>query len=80
MVELHNCDCTNYIKELPEKSIIVTDPPFNIGYKYNTYKDNKTEDDYYNWIVEIIRNRPSVVIHYPESLYKMAIKMNTPPH
>lgn len=22
------------------KMIIVTDPPFNIGYKYNTYKDN----------------------------------------
>ena len=25
------------------KMIIVTDPPFNIGYKYNTYKDNLKE-------------------------------------
>ena len=25
---------------IPDNAIIVTDPPFNIGYHYNQYKDN----------------------------------------
>lgn len=27
--------------------IIYADPPFNINYKYNTYKDNMDEDSYF---------------------------------
>lgn len=54
------------------KTIIVTDPPFNIGYHYDTYKDDMKEEDYYEWLDEILRDRMSVVIHYPESLYKIA--------
>ena len=32
------------------KIIIVSDPPFNIGYKYNTYKDTMNEDNYYEML------------------------------
>ena len=43
MIEIYNCDCRDLLKrqDIVEKKIcIVTDPPFNVGYKYNSYKDN----------------------------------------
>lgn len=55
--------------------IIVSDPPFNVGYHYNTYKDNINEDDYYNMLDFFFRDFPSVVIHYPEQLYKLSFQI-----
>ena len=58
-----------------ENIILVTDPPFNINYKYNTYNDNMEEDEYYEMLDFYFHDMPSVVIHYPESLYKLAFKI-----
>lgn len=55
--------------------IIVSDPPFNIGYKYNSYKDNLDEDEYYEALAFFFGDYPSVVIHYPEQLYKLAFQI-----
>jgi len=55
--------------------IIVSDPPFNVGYHYKTYKDNMSEDDYYEFIGEVFGFLPSVVIHYPENLYKLSFEI-----
>ncbi len=57
------------------KVIIVTDPPFNIGYHYNTYKDNLSEDKYFEVLGNILENKKSVIIHYPEQLYKLSYKL-----
>lgn len=59
--------------------IVVTDPPFNINYKYNSYKDNMKEDEYYEMLYNYFHDVPSVVIHYPEQLYKLAIKIGKAP-
>ena len=58
-----------------DKIIIVTDPPFNIGYSYNTYKDKKDDDEYYDMLSFFFSSLPSVVIHYPEALYKLAFEI-----
>ena len=55
--------------------IIVSDPPFNVGYHYNTYKDNINEDDYYNMLDFFFIDFSSVVIHYPEQFYKLSFKI-----
>ena len=60
--------------------IIVSDPPFNINYKYNSYKDNMNEDDYYNMLSFFFKDFPSVVIHYPENLYKLSFKIGKFPN
>lgn len=77
-MELYNDDCTNIIgkviRENP-KAIIVTDPPFNIGYHYNSYKDNLKEDEYLENLCKILELAPCVVVHYPEQLYKIAFQM-----
>lgn len=62
-----------------EKVIIVTDPPFNIGYHYKKYKDNLKEDEYWNMLEEILANKKSVIIHYPEQLYRLAQEINQLP-
>ena len=53
--------------------VVVTDPPFNIGYHYGKYKDNMEPSEYVSMMVGFIRN-PSVIIHYPESLYQFAVE------
>ena len=44
-------DCIKIMHSFPEKSVdlVFADPPFNIGIKYDKYKDNLTYDEYYDW-------------------------------
>lgn len=77
MIDLYNYDCLAVLNsdEIKNKKIcIVTDPPFNVGYKYKTYKDNLPEDKYYQFLCDVLtrNNYPFVVIHYPEQLYKLS--------
>lgn len=74
MIDIFCGDCTTILNQisLPSNSVIVTDPPFNIGYKYKSYSDNRKESEYLSWLIGIISNRPSVLIHYPEMLFKIA--------
>lgn len=64
------------IKSLDSDNIIiVSDPPFNIGYKYKSYRDKMKDDEYYNMLEFYFKFYPSVVIHYTESLYKLSFKI-----
>ena len=75
----------NCLEELPkikanyEKLVIVTDPPFNVGYHYNTYKDSMESREYYDMLGRVFQDKPFVVIHYPEQIYKIAFQMNEAP-
>ena len=48
-------DCLESLKEILDKSIdvTVTSPPYNIGLKYNKYKDKKPREQYLEWIYDI---------------------------
>lgn len=79
-IEIYNEDCLELLKSgnLDDKKIcIVTDPPFNIGYHYNKYKDNLNEKEYYEFLQEVLtlNGFPFVVIHYPEQLYKLSFQV-----
>lgn len=76
-MKLINDDYKNV--KLPKDCIIVIDPPFNIGYHYNEYKDNKKEDEYFTELAKLIKDKMAVVIHYPESLHKLSIKLGYAP-
>jgi DNA modification methylase len=71
----------NALEELPKinvkekKFVIVTDPPFNIGYHYNNYEDNMDSQDYYEMLGSVFQYSPFVVIHYPEAIYKIAFQV-----
>lgn len=78
---LKNGNCLEQLENLDknQKYIIVTDPPFNVGYKYNSYNDNLDEDSYYEFLYSVLHKYPSVVIHYPEQLYKLSWKLEEIP-
>ena len=44
-------DCIEILGQtlLPKVDLIFADPPFNIGYKYDQYKDTKKYEEYYRW-------------------------------
>lgn len=87
MIELHQCDCLTILQSIETQLqaenkpyIIVSDPPFNIGYHYKEYHDKMTDGDYRQMLCDVFGyNQCSVVIHYPEQLYQLAIDIDRPP-
>lgn len=81
MIKLIQGDCLEEIKHIPkEKHIIVSDPPFNIKYKYNSYNDNMSEKEYYKMLSNVFSKFIHVIILYPEILYKYASITNLLPN
>ena len=65
-------DCLEIMKNIPDNSVDVTfaDPPFNLGKKYNGYKDYKEFHAYLNWckrwiyeMVRITKLTGSIFVH-----------------
>mgnify|MGYP003401020322 FL=1 len=83
MIELINGNCKDFDpRDITDKPIcIVTDPPFNVGYKYKSYKDNLNEDEYYTLLCSALLNgeTPFVVVHYPEALHKLTFRIGVFP-
>ena len=48
---IHQLDCIEGMRQLDQGCIDVAfaDPPFNIGYKYDIYKDRKAPQEYLDW-------------------------------
>ena len=75
----------NNIEELKKldidfnKVIYVTDPPFNIGYHYNSYKDKMSESDYFTYLSQLFKGSKHVLIHYSEDLYRYALEIGRAP-
>jgi len=47
-------NCLDVFRQLPPRSVdvIVTSPPYNLGIRYNTYRDTLTESEYLEWTSE----------------------------
>lgn len=59
--------------------VIVTDPPFNIGYHYRSYDDRMDEDEYFSRLAQMFNEYPSVVVLYPEALHRLSHEMGRMP-
>jgi site-specific DNA-methyltransferase (adenine-specific) len=48
-------DCLESLKNIETKTVdvVVTSPPYNIGLKYNKYKDKKPREQYLEWLYDI---------------------------
>lgn len=64
-------DFRNIKLPLDKKILTITDPPYNIDFKYNKHKDNMSDDEYIKMISEI--PKPCVIIDYPEEIIKYII-------
>ena len=82
MIELYNGDCVEVLQNINKtNAIIVTDPPFNVGYKYATYNDRMETGKYYDCLASVLTATDNrfVCIHYPENIYELAIRIGKSP-
>lgn len=51
MDAVHCMDCIEGMQQLEDGAVdlVFADPPFNIGYKYDVYRDQLDDDDYLDW-------------------------------
>jgi site-specific DNA-methyltransferase (adenine-specific) len=49
--QVYQGDCTELLEQLEPESVdlVFADPPFNIGYEYDVYKDRRSRDEYIDW-------------------------------
>jgi site-specific DNA-methyltransferase (adenine-specific) len=58
---VHQGDCLDLLSRVPSGTVDLAfaDPPFNIGYDYDTYDDRRSTDDYLawsrRWMAEVVR-------------------------
>lgn len=63
--ELYNIDFRVGMYDLNLDYTVITDPPYNIGFKYNEY-DDKMSDEQYMEMIGSLKNEKLAIIHYPE--------------
>lgn len=80
--KIYNEDSFEVLQDIANECVnpvLVTDPPFNIGYHYRSYRDKKQDDEYFESLAQMFNEYPSVVIHYPDSLHRLSIEMGKAP-
>ena len=50
-MNLINTDCLQALRECKDKqfNLALTDPPYNVGRKYNEYDDTRQAEEYEKW-------------------------------
>ena len=68
-------DCIEILKTIKDNSIdiIITSPPYNIGIKYNQYKDTLKREEYLTWLNNVFKEIKRV-LQYNGSFFKFIIK------
>lgn len=68
-----NKDFRDIIKTIDkENSLIIIDPPYNVGWKYDAYNDKVSENDYLK-LFENFKGFKLVIIHYIEDIIKYVV-------
>lgn len=66
-------DAIGIISSYGVEPVIVTDPPFNIGYHYDNYNDRMPDHDYYKMLSDVVGDTPAVMVLYPEALHRFSM-------
>lgn len=53
-------DAVEVLMDGAKADMVFTDPPYNVGYKYSEYDDNKTDDEYIQFLKQAIPIPPTV--------------------
>jgi DNA modification methylase len=78
-ITVYNGDFRDFLGVLPESGILVTDPPYNIGFSaYDVHQDNMSDDDYIKMMAYLTHFRRAVIIDYPEETARYIVPSNGP--
>lgn len=70
--KIYNEDFRVGISSLPHIDLVLTDPPYNINFKYNEYKDKMHEQEYIDMLASF-KGLPTAMIQYPEETMKYIV-------
>lgn len=70
-VQIYLGDCREILLTLPKVDLVLTDPPYNVGYHYHGYADSLPHQEYLKLIKEVCP-MPCVILHYPEDMFDMS--------
>jgi DNA modification methylase len=76
-VSLYLGDCREVLPTLGN-TLIVTDPPYNIGFKYEGHDDAMAAGAYASFFLPMQGNR-CAILHYPEDLIRLVVPVLGPP-
>jgi DNA modification methylase len=62
-----------YLTEIPDDAIVVTDPPYNINFPYAEHVDLMPDWEYMEMLAELSRFRKIAIIDYPEETMKWIV-------
>jgi DNA modification methylase len=72
--KIYNGDFRDFLKVLPKDGVIITDPPYNIGFSsYDVHNDNMPDEDYIEMMAYLTEFRRVVIIDYPEETARYII-------
>lgn len=72
-ITIYHGNCLDILPTLPADAIVISDPPYNVGYHYESYKDALSPAEYQQLLSQVFRT-PSVMLHYPEAIFSFAIQ------
>lgn len=72
-VTVYKSDFRAIVEKLSRDVLVVSDPPYNIGFKYDEYRDEMPDDDYIEMLCYLQRFRRVVVCHYPVETMKWVV-------
>ncbi len=65
--EVIHGNCLDILPTITEPHFLISDPAYNQGYHYNGYSDALPPEEYQNLLLTVFRDKPSVIILYPET-------------
>jgi len=74
--EIYVGDCQKVSRKAGD--LVITDPPYNCGYKYDIYGDQLADGDWLDILADVCAP-PSVIILYPVDMFKLAYRMGELP-
>lgn len=79
-IQLINADSKAFFRDFTrqEGDVVISDPPFNVKYHYDNYKDNLPKEEWLDLLAEVCAP-PCVVILYPEMVFEFAARLGMTP-
>jgi site-specific DNA-methyltransferase (adenine-specific) len=73
-------DCVDVLSELPEATVgvVVTSPPYNLGIKYRSYRDDMPRREYLNWTDKWVRAVTRVLVPQASLFLNVGAKPTDP--
>lgn len=72
--ELWHGDCREILPLLPKVDVMISDPPYGIGFNYDGEYTDKGGDDYIN-LLRVFEGSPSILLQYPEETMRYFVPL-----